>query len=260
MYANQHVHAQNGIIVRTNQKATAVLVAPRGVTWKVLAPMCANRSIPRVCEQCGKSFLAVPYEVKIGRGRFCSLRCANQAKRPIRYCSVEGCERRNFGHGFCQMHYARWRRHGDPLVVDESRQPKPLRERLLGRINIDPNTGCWIWRGFRKPDGYARVGRNGKLVYVHVASYEEFVGPVPEGLELDHLCRNPSCLNPDHLEPVTHAENIRRGQAGENMRQKTHCPKGHPYSGDNLYIGGDGKRRCRACMSATKKRRRSVVP
>lgn len=126
-----------------------------------------------------------------------------------------------------------------------------LRERLLVQTVIDLETGCWEWQGWKHRQGYGRVRKQYKRLLAHRASYEEFVGPIPDGLCLDHLCCNTSCINPAHLEPVTLKENIQRGQLGETTRKrqlaKKHCPKGHPYSGDNLYIAPDGSRHCRIC-------------
>lgn len=82
-----------------------------------------------------------------------------------------------------------------------------------------------------------------------------FVGPIPDGLVIDHLCRNPQCVNPMHLEPVTPEENTRRGIGGWNTRAKTHCPQGHPYSGANLYINPtSGARVCRTCNNEKARR------
>ncbi|MEE8234211.1 MAG: HNH endonuclease signature motif containing protein [Gammaproteobacteria bacterium] len=82
----------------------------------------------------------------------------------------------------------------------------------------------------------------------HRVSYEMENGLVPKGLELDHLCRVRNCVNPQHVEPVTHKENCQRGEVGINHRRKTHCNRGHPYSGDNLYIvPKNGKRGCKTC-------------
>jgi hypothetical protein len=110
---------------------------------------------------------------------------------------------------------------------------------------------CWLWTGGLTRDGYGVFWVNRKQRRpAHRWSYEHFVGPIPEGLQIDHLCRVRRCVNPDHLEPVTNRENILRGDtfAAANGR-KTHCPKGHPYEGENLYEIR-GERRCRACNRA----------
>lgn len=76
----------------------------------------------------------------------------------------------------------------------------------------DPETGCWVWQRCTGRAGYGYTSVDGVRVSAHRAFYERHVGPIPEGLHIDHLCRNTSCVNPDHLEPVTCAENLRRGQ------------------------------------------------
>ena len=87
---------------------------------------------------------------------------------------------------------------------------------------------------------------DGTAKKAHRVSWELLVGPIPEGLELDHLCRNHGCVNPDHLEPVTHAVNVRRGRGGTSWAQKKHCPQGHPYDDANTYLYR-GRRSCREC-------------
>lgn len=126
------------------------------------------------------------------------------------------------------------------------------------RSKIAPvETGCWLWSGATINTGYGSVYA-GELsdakssVLAHRLVYELLVGEIPEGLEADHLCRVPLCVNPSHLELVTHAENVRRGDApqagGEYQLSKTHCPQGHEYSGDNLYVvPSSGHRHCRQC-------------
>lgn len=123
--------------------------------------------------------------------------------------------------------------------------------------------GCWLWTGARSgsgrgnfmPDG-RRSGKR-RMVYAHRFAYELLVGPVPEGLELDHLCRIPLCVNPEHLEAVTHQENVHRGIAPSAVNaRKTHCRRGHPLSGMNLYIEpGTGGRRCVICRNLGNRRR-----
>ena len=121
-------------------------------------------------------------------------------------------------------------------------------EHFRARISIDPETGCWHWQGATQPRGYGTMPANGqKGILAHRFAYETFIGPIPDGHELDHLCRNRSCVNPAHLEPVTHSENVRRGNGAAFWRNKTQCPQGHPYDEENTYFDGRGYRRCRAC-------------
>ncbi len=86
--------------------------------------------------------------------------------------------------------------------------------------------GCWIWQGYLNDDGYGRLRWKGRLILTHVLAYNLKVGEVPVGLELDHTCRNRACINVEHLEPVTHKENMRRGIAKNT--KKTVCKRGHP--------------------------------
>jgi len=122
--------------------------------------------------------------------------------------------------------------------------------RFYSRIERDPS-GCWLWTGARNRDGYGQLWL-GRIVYVHRWAYERFVGPIPEGLEIDHLCRVPACCNPAHLEPVTHAENIRRGY---EAKAQTHCKRGHELA--DAYVTRDGRRDCRACARIRAAARRS---
>lgn len=140
-----------------------------------------------------------------------------------------------------------------------SRQPemRPLIERIYAKV--EESDGCWVWQGATS-NGYGVVGlgrRTDGTGKAHRVLYELLVGPVPPGMELDHLCRNRRCVNPDHLEPVTRQENIDRSPLMPGSRAT--CPKGHPYEGENLYLYPNGWRACRACHRAWDKEHRRVV-
>ena len=124
-----------------------------------------------------------------------------------------------------------------------------MKEKLLSRILIRPN-GCWLWVGANDgdKDPYGRVVVNGKQRMVHRISYETFVGKIPDGLQIDHLCRKRLCINPEHLEPVTPKENIRRGLTG--YRTVTHCKRGHKFS-ETGYYSKSGIKLCRLCKRIT---------
>lgn len=123
---------------------------------------------------------------------------------------------------------------------------RPVIDRLFDKFDLT-DTGCWIYTGYLTAGGYAQIRTGDRARTRHVAAYELFVGPVPRGLDLDHLCKRPACFNPRHLEPVTRRENIRRSDAwgGVNSR-KTHCPQGHPYD----RVNANGARTCRRCGRA----------
>lgn len=126
-------------------------------------------------------------------------------------------------------------------------------ERALARLDAKISkvaSGCWLWMGSGGGSNYGKMQFRGRIVQAHRASYELHRGPIPVGFELDHLCRVRACVNPAHLEPVTHAENARRSPlVGTNQRSKTHCPKGHPYDEENTILYGV-RRSCRACHNA----------
>jgi len=135
---------------------------------------------------------------------------------------------------------------------------KSAEERFWDKVTADPNSGCWLWAASLSRDGYGQFApKRNALAGAHRYSYELHVGPIPKGLEIDHLCRVRSCVNPDHLEPVTPKENILRGTglAAVNAR-KTHCRNGHKLSGENLYVTPDGRRDCRICRRESCRRYR----
>jgi len=115
------------------------------------------------------------------------------------------------------------------------------------------STPCWVWQLGQMGGGYGCEWNKarGRMVGAHIPAYERAYGPVPGGLEVDHLCHVRLCVNPTHLEAVTHAVNVARSDHKTTSfnAKKTHCPKGHPYSGDNLYVEKTGQRRCRTCRA-----------
>jgi hypothetical protein len=105
------------------------------------------------------------------------------------------------------------------------------------KIEYEPNSGCWLWIGARRVREYGSIQQGDKSILAHRYVYEQHRGPIPEGKELDHLCRVPSCVNPSHLEPVSHAMNMQRAL------RKTHCKRGHDLRDSYQYA----ERRGRAC-------------
>lgn len=162
-------------------------------------------------------------------------------------CSIEGCSKPMKTRGWCQMHYMRWWTTGE---LGPSGQIKSQGEALEVRFwrsvtgREDPS-GCWLWTGTRQMTGYGRFPIGRGSVPAHRFAYEQLACPVPDGLELDHLCRVRNCVNPAHLEPVTRAENNRRRWA-----TYTHCKNGHDLTDPaNLYFV-KGRRVCKACQRA----------
>ncbi len=118
-------------------------------------------------------------------------------------------------------------------------------ERLLTRTT-ETADGCWEWQGARTGSGYGALLFNGRTELTHRIAYLCLTGPIPDGLVLDHLCRNTWCCNPEHLEAVTQGENVRRQP---RISDRTSCPKGHELSGKNAYTKPSGGVACRRCRS-----------
>ena len=181
-------------------------------------------------------------------------------------CVADGCDNPGVCRNMCRIHYVRWKRTGEMNPARRWRtnyKRTPPEERFWKYVSKSDD--CWTWLGGKNKLGYGHFWAGPDMpqrrVMAHRFAYESVVGPIPPGLHIDHLCRNPSCVNPAHLEPVTLAENTRRGvgptRGSEYNRRKTHCPQGHPYSPENTYRSGHG-RSCKTCILVrTKARQRA---
>jgi HNH endonuclease len=186
-----------------------------------------------------------------------------------RICSEPDCEAPHHARGLCYQHYLPLKKLGPlPRITEHERfwekvdkhGPVPEHRPELG--------SCWLWtRATSKEGGYGQFSIGRRSVRAHCYAYELLVGPVPEGLTIDHLCRVPACIKavadehgPAHLEAVTQAENNHRGNgwSGRNGR-KTHCIRGHELTEANIYRepGRPQRRSCRACNAGKKARRRA---
>lgn len=185
-----------------------------------------------------------------------------------RTCSIEGCEAKVLCRGWCRRHYTRWYETGSTdLGVRTGRvyTRKPIEERFWLKVQKTDPESCWWWTGGKTKLGYGMIwdyDRKGHSM-AHRVAWELHHGPIPDGLHIDHLCRHPSCVNPAHLEPVTRAENARRGLAPllgfAHNRAKTACSQGHMFTPENTYLYKDGRVRvCRRCaIDRSQERRRN---
>lgn len=137
---------------------------------------------------------------------------------------------------------------------------KTVEERFWEKVDKNGLNGCWLWMGW-KSFGYGRFNLHNKDVRSHRVAYEWIIGTIPEGLTIDHLCRSRDCVNPDHMEAVTHKVNILRGNSkAAHNAQRTHCIHGHPFDLFNtrfIKVNGRIKRRCRRCDKDYKIRNRN---
>lgn len=166
----------------------------------------------------------------------------------MKVCTIEGCTRRLYSRGWCATHWARWRRNGDPTLLQYQPTPK---ERFDAAYDLAPN-GCWTWTSKKDGGGYAvlSIGRQNHLA--HRWAYETFVRPIPDGLVVDHLCRNRACVNPAHMDLVTNRENVLRGMSPSAViRRQGVCKRGHQMVGHNVYVppSKPQHQQCRTCRA-----------
>lgn len=174
------------------------------------------------------------------------------------------CGRHADAHGMCKKHWTRFMRHGDPTFRKLAWGDPETR--FFQKVNKDgptaknnPELGpCWIWTAFRAKDGRGRFGDGDRTFLAHRWAYEHWVGPIPEGQQLDHFaCDNGEggCVNPGHVRPATSWENTLRSNAPAAWyKARDFCHWGHEFTPENTSIQTDGSRRCRACHNARRRR------
>ena len=205
-----------------------------------------TKEVPSMQRQCSIPDCSRPHQA---RG-FCHAHYNQRRGKSwhVALCTIKGCTRQGWARGWCGTHYQRWRVSGNPLAF---KRHLSAEEKFW--LRVERTETCWNWTGSRSR-GYGAFTPviRGRRVSVHRWAYEYFVGPIPGGWQIDHLCRVRHCVNPDHLEVVTQRTNILRGTAFSAVNaRKTHCPQGHPYDEANTYLGRQGKngvvRQCRMC-------------
>lgn len=155
-------------------------------------------------------------------------------------CQVAGCQRPHHARGFCNTHYRHFIDYGQALVA-------PISKANRFWAKVVKTERCWLWTASKDKHGYGKFQRT--------LANHFLVGKPPKGMEWDHLCHTPTCVNPAHLELVTHQINVQRGYA-----RRTHCPQGHEYTPDNVYKSKTGWRQCITCTRARSLARYHSLP
>ncbi len=198
----------------------------------------------------GRGFCGKHYVAKLHAGELPRLRGGNKI------CTFPGCGGPYYSTGWCRTHYERARTNdGDP-----SRPEVSVQDRFWAKVDKQAGSGCWLWTSALTNNGHGVVMLDGRTQSAHRLAYEWLVGPIPDGLVLDHECHNRDltcnagdlcphrrCVRPDHIRATTQAINYRSGRGNH---AKTHCPQGHPYDKANTAYGPQGHRFCRACRKA----------
>jgi hypothetical protein len=172
-------------------------------------------------------------------------------------CEIRDCDGPVVARGMCNKHYLRAKSAGEFVPA---RRFVDMDDYLHSHSVMAGN--CWEWTSKRNARGYGCGRFGGKNLYTHRASYLEYVGEIPDGYHLDHLCRNPACMRPDHLEAVPPYVNYMRGiSTPAKNKRKTHCKRGHEFTPENTRqvvtkYGRQG-RVCRACANAHDRRYRA---
>ena len=159
--------------------------------------------------------------------------------KPIKYCIIDGCDKRRHGHSYCGKHYMRLRRHGDVHATPRFDPPHIRFWRY-----VEKTKSCWLWTGaLCKGYGHFMLAqRPAVTTKAHRYAFKQLVGPIPDDMTIDHLCLNKACVNPDHMEIVTFSENSKRGNP-----LKSRCLNGHAFNDANTYYYRNGRRKCRTC-------------
>ncbi len=137
-----------------------------------------------------------------------------------------------------------------------------LGQRFWKKVRVIPCGGCWEWTASLNDSGYGQINVGGRPARAHRVAYEFVVGPIPDGLVIDHLCRNRTCVNPSHMEVVTRGENVRRGvgpaRAAAKRLNRVACKRGHVFDEGNTAINSRGARVCRTCRREAARDRRAA--